>query len=642
MSGSGLDRRLGQARKQLDRRDHTPTTVATTFAHDDNIVSFATYRLGLDLYPRQATLLKVLTCAEQLFTSFDYDVVTEWTAGYQPVEGHDGVLFEGIYGTTPDLMERIRHCAENGRGVFREITLVAGRRSSKTFVSTIVTLFKVSQLLALSDPHHALGLPDGKQISLVAMSTNRDSAARDVFGDLRGFVQSTDVFDGLTEHVGADRIRFWTPAQVASGAAERGDRGLIVVTALSTTATAGRGPAVYGGLLDEAAHLEGMGATSTAAEIHTTLAPALAQFDDSFMILASSPWTKIGRFYEMHRTACEINPATGTAKALDSFTLQIPSWELYRNWENAVEIPMWPDGPTFNTLKQPVISPDSRHLDAQRERDLATYLVEYEGQWATVADRYLPEPTVDKIFDSLGDREFTDDTTPNPTWPYALHIDLSLSGDNSALILGHLEPIDGQQHVVVDRALHWEPRNYSNHQVDYDEIAEVAVELAVRFGARITLDQFQSMAMTDKIDARLATRGLSGLQRALMSPTVVPSEPHEKLARWELVKTIAAEGRLHAPYHQLLHDELSYLRRIDRHIAAPTSGPVTTDDLADAVSHVVVALNQDPQLNRFSDSRPTGGPSSWGPNPYASAFSNTSRARGNPRPRRPERGRHYR
>lgn len=561
----------------------------------------------------------------------------------RPVDGPDGGHFEGIRGTPPDLYARIRWCREHGRRVFRETILVAGRRSSKTFNASIVSLWQVSQLLGLGDPQGAFGLPAGKQITLVAMSTNRDATSRDVFGDLVGMVQTSEVFDGSVEHIGSDTIRFWTPAQLAAGARERGERGLIVLSALPTTASSARGPAVYGSLIDEAAHLGGLGPTSTTTEIHRTLAPAMAQFPTSFTLMCSSPWTMIGRFYEAHRSACEIDPATGRGRTLDAFTLQIPSWELYLDWDRAATIEMWPGGPVFGGHDRPAIEAASRTLQVERQRDPASYLVEFEGQWATVSDRYLPASSVDAIFAPLGDRHFEPTTTRIYGLDYTMHIDLSLSGDNTALVLAHREAIDGAAHVVVDQMIVWQPGDYANGQVDYVEIADTAVRLAIEYEARITIDQYQSMAMIDKIASRLDNAPTRSQRATSYKPTVIHANATEKLERWELVKTCAAEGRLHAPFDRHLHDELSFLRRVDRRIEAPTSGPVTTDDAADALSHVVMALaNGTPPARQFGDLHAIGGSTAWNHNSHADAFSSSRRSRTDTTVSRPERGRQYR
>jgi hypothetical protein len=115
MNSAALERRLTNASRQIAAGSQHANDPVTGFEADDNIVRFAADDLGLDLYPRQATLLKVITCAEDLFTDFDQSVIAEWMGGYHPVASPDGGHFEGIRGTPPDLYERIRWCREHGR-----------------------------------------------------------------------------------------------------------------------------------------------------------------------------------------------------------------------------------------------------------------------------------------------------------------------------------------------------------------------------------------------------------------------------------------------------------------------------------------------------------------------------------------------
>ena len=330
MSGD-LERRVGRAGAAINRGQNAGAGRSpTTFEHEPNIVRFATDGLGQDLWARQGSLLKVLSCSEHLFTTFDYEVIAEWSAGFRAVDSAGGVYFEGQRGTTPDLLERIRYCRDLGRTTFREITLVGGRRSSKTFIGAIFLLWRVSGLLGLGDPQAVLDLPAGKAVLFVAMSTNKDAVSRDIFADVAAMVRTGPAFDGFVEHIGTDEIRFWTPAQVAAGASQRHDHGLIVVSALPTTSSAGRGPTVAGSLLDEIGHYSGRGSTNTATEIHRVV-PAMAQFSNSFAYLCSSPWTQTDRLYEAYRTACAVDPWTGLGMHMDCMTMQFPSWELYRD-----------------------------------------------------------------------------------------------------------------------------------------------------------------------------------------------------------------------------------------------------------------------------------------------------------------------
>ena len=277
--------------------------------------------------------------------------------------------------------------------------------------------------------------------------------------------------------------------------------------------------------------------------------------------------------------------------------------------DRAGSIEMWPGGPTFRTGRKPVISPNSPQLEADRQRDYSAYLVEYEAQWATVADRYLPASTVDKIFEpfSIG---AADRQTPASACRSALHIDLSLSGDNTALALGHVAPFDGTSHIIFDELRSWSPRDEPTGEIDYDMIAAVAVELSLPVDARITMDQYQSRVMKQKINDLMLRAGVSSRRLLQVRPRELTITSERKLQRWELFKTLAAEGCIHAPYDQQAYDELSFLRRVNRAIMAPTSGPATTDDLAEAMSHVVFQLfNDDGAIGaRFSQLPVTGVP----------------------------------
>jgi hypothetical protein len=126
-----------------------------------------------------------------------------------------------------------------------------------------------------------------------------------------------------------------------------------------------------------------------------------------------------------------------------------------------------------------------------------------------------------------------------------IHIDLLLSGDNSALVLGHVETINQSEHVVIDHVRTWRPGDYPQGQLDYDEIADCAVELSSLYDARISLDQFQSIAMIDKITHR-QNRDTKTRRGATMSPRVVTASISEKLDRGGQQRTRSRTRRIHS------------------------------------------------------------------------------------------------
>jgi hypothetical protein len=60
-----------------------------------------------------------------------------------------------------------------------------------------------------------------------------------------------------------------------------------------------------------------------------------------------------------------------------------------------------------------------------------------------------------------------------------------------------------------------------------------------------------------------------------------------------LAKTAVYAGLVHAPPHELAHDELEHLTLKGDKVVAPASGPVRTKDLADAIVNVVWTLLHD-------------------------------------------------
>jgi hypothetical protein len=79
-----------------------------------------------NLYPRQATLLKLVFLREDLFTEYDRMVLQEWMDSFSQTQNN---------GIQPDVMTRLAMLRAEGRKWFREILLVMGRRAGKGHIS---------------------------------------------------------------------------------------------------------------------------------------------------------------------------------------------------------------------------------------------------------------------------------------------------------------------------------------------------------------------------------------------------------------------------------------------------------------------------------------------------------------------------
>src|SRR6202012_3278804 len=67
------------------------------------------------IYPRQATLIKVIFLREDLFTPYDYQVVAEWEESYHKT-GNNGIV--------PNVLSRMKYLREQGFPWFKEVLLV--------------------------------------------------------------------------------------------------------------------------------------------------------------------------------------------------------------------------------------------------------------------------------------------------------------------------------------------------------------------------------------------------------------------------------------------------------------------------------------------------------------------------------------
>ena len=97
-----------------------------------DIVTFAEHPefLGRRLYPRQKTLLRLICLETEHMTDYDYEVIDEWTKGFD----RNGTSI----GVSPDVLERVAYLKANGYKHFREVVNITGRRGGKGHIGGII------------------------------------------------------------------------------------------------------------------------------------------------------------------------------------------------------------------------------------------------------------------------------------------------------------------------------------------------------------------------------------------------------------------------------------------------------------------------------------------------------------------------
>ena len=605
----------GRARRASDAaRGSRPLTVVAS--PPLNIVDFATRLLGQVLYPRQGTVLKILSADLRSMTAYDREVIAEWATGFQAKHDDGGSRWEGGFGVPPDTMARIEKLASAGLPWFTSVVLVLGRRASKGFIVRTLLAWRVWNFVTLGDPHRRYGIDDLKPLQLLVFSTKMDQAKRDQFGDVHALLTTAACFEPMLGRSTREMVSILTPRQIAAGARPGQDDGLIVVRAAESTSTAARGAAVPMLVLDEVAHLSGAGSTSDAATIYDSAMPAVAQFgDEGLVVLSSSPAEKTGPQYTGYQQALEINPATGEAAYPKSIVLQGPSWCLYQDWQDAPKIEMWPGGPSYSPLTRAILDEGDDEVKRLRQSNPETYAVEYEGQFRAARNAYLPLPDVVRIFEPFDGRTLETQTTGQLGRTYMAHGDPSVSGANFGFAIGHGELHDGHLHVVFDVVTGWEPRNFEGARIDYEYVEDELVKYAVDFGlSSLTFDQYNSAQVIQRLDRRIKDLRLP--KPCSVSEITATAERNWHVA--EVFKTAAGMGIIHAPWNELARLELEYLQRNHKRIEPAATGEVRTKDIADAmfaVAHAVIADNgptwfADLGALKPSGSQPGGLPSS--------------------------------
>lgn len=557
-----------------------------------NIIEFAISKQYLDqkLYPRQATLLKLVFCSPELLTDYDMGVLQEWISGFTDEHHDDGTRgYAGTCGVVPDVLDRIEACRGNGRGWFREVIAVAGRRGSKGFLGAIATAYVLWNAMATHNPQSHFGIPSGKQLHVLVFAGQQNQAQVNQWRDLAEVLKGSQCFPPYIAATSRDTLRLYSPAQVQDGGLETSDAAF-VISAKESTSLAGRGPASIAQLYDEMAHMDSGSTNRPADEIYSAASPGTAQFGGySFLYQASSPWQMTGKFYHQYRRGLSLEPQTGAALDPDMLVLQLPSTELYRDWQltHGDGLAAWPGGPRLTPLKGAIF--DAEDEDRHRRADPLGFDVEFGAQWAATQAAYLPREDVDRLFATYRGKALQMRNWGTNEYSYVAHADPSTTGANFALVVAHLEADDlAERHAVIDLIRVWRPQDFPGHRINYVEISSWLKELLCQFRlSDLTFDQYNSAGLLDELKAYANSEN-----RVLGHPRIhqrTATAPYNQRVA-ENLKAALARGLVHAPQHDLAAEELRFLEVRNGKVDHPTSGPVQTSDIADCMMSVVDLL----------------------------------------------------
>ncbi len=562
----GLDftRHLPQA---SGRRPHIPK------AADDSVRDFPFDRFpitkwaedpkglaGPRLYPRQKTLLKLMLPHEEL-TPYDEEVVEEWTQNFK--RGSESI------GVSPDIMHRREVLQQRGHPWFRYVLNISGRRGSKGLLGAIMFAYQAFRLCYMQNPQGYYGIAPGKELACFIFGTSEDQAKEALFFDVSEAIRFGPCFNEYRSSVDTTyKIALKTKADQTRQdiLRKRGDRkevASIVITARPTISRSGRGPAAWAMGFDEIAHvLSRTGSPQGAEELVGAAIPAMDQVrEEAFAYMPSSPWQKLGVAWDIYGDG--LRTRKGEPLSPEIMIIQLTSFDAYEDWQD-------PKATGGVTLNRPP-SEYNEIMRSEERRDPAKFRVERRGQWAEVLDQYLYGPTVDRLFKPIpafskwpddwydrvdlsedeGGFDPADVRTLAPSdgivkWNYRAHLDPARSQHRCVLMIAHTEqwlheiedergrlimiPFD---HVIQDGLWAWDPVNYPDHTLPYEEITYEIAQICMRYFTlkELTTDQYGFMLLP--LLRQEIGRRMRRPPRIIEKDTTGPA----KKRRWERAKT---------------------------------------------------------------------------------------------------------
>jgi len=518
------------------------------------------------------------------------------------------------------MLEEIWHIdldlAHRDPSQFIEILiLVLGRRAGKSSLISFVQTYEAYKLLCKGDPQRYYKLRDRHTIWIVNCAKDGDQAqdpfrlckdnirripffgkyvdwSKDNESELRLF-SAADLYEN-------DKIRKYNDERPTKGVPKKNLlEGSIMIAAFTTSAASKRGKAIVCLILDEYAHFDraksvGGGATEEdiLAEMPQTdyamlkaLSPSTKDFNlidqnifDGKIILISSPREKGGEFYRHYCLAggWEQNNPSRTDINPNYLMMQLSSWQCNPKYPRIV-------------------------FDGDFAKDPVGANMEYGSHFGEPSTSFIDASRVDSmVIPDLPMTYFGE-------WQrhYIISVDPASKGDTYAVAWGH---VDGDL-VIVDGVHGFRPTTVINQvtgkvasiPVQGSEVVEFLLLLAQNLSVYGTLlevvfDQWNSQDsitrlknagiiavetfFTNKYKNQMYTNFLERLNQGTVKSFGVAPEKHlvgfpvaqmgwldqMKLELKYMTKTISA-------------DTVRY--------AAPTSGPIQTDDFADVLANLV-------------------------------------------------------
>ena len=263
---------------------------------------------------------------------------------------------------------------------FSELTLVLGRRSSKTALAAIIAVYEAYKLLVINngDPYGFYKVPHEREIAVINVATSKDQSHR-LFAEIRTHIRRAPFFANRISALGTttEIIRLYTDLDLRNrqtNATSLQIQGSILVYCGHSNPDSLRGWAAICIVFDELAFYDEAAKTS-GREFFEALSPSVAyfaEFGDGIKVEISSPGPKTGIFYEQWKLSLSTDKEKAAA-ASHILSFRMPTW-----------------------LFNPLFTYENPELVGARARDKAKFDVEYGAEWPEggMYGFYFPEELI--------------------------------------------------------------------------------------------------------------------------------------------------------------------------------------------------------------------------------------------------------
>jgi hypothetical protein len=441
-----------------------------------DVVSFAKDMLGQNPYPAQEIILKFFYAGtrynEKLrITESDLEIIENWS-----LPNH--WLTHGETAKINIFQRNIEKFYENPElNYFRDLVLILGRRSGKSWISSLIAVYEAYKLVSVKDPLKLFGGLDG-DLWIINTAVTGEQAKSIIFKQIRKFVHKCPVLEERICKEGDDVLVFYTDADIENNERIKKNGGLplpgtVVIASGNSNSAALRGHTATMIIYDEMAHYVDTSGKSSGKAVYAALQPSVSNlyfYGEGRNVVISSPDMPSGFFYDHFKDS----QVSDTA-----LVFQIPTWDANPKVSRASLEPLF--------VKDP-------------DRASAEYGAQFRSH---ASSQYFPPELVDQ---AMRRKEgWYKQTQGFVNLQYFMHLDPAKNSDRWAVVICHpemrLDPDTKQyvQWIVQDYSKVFKPS--PGGIIDPNEIMDNHIlPLFKKFKiVSLTSDQFFSVEQQTKL-----------------------------------------------------------------------------------------------------------------------------------------------